>query len=276
MHPEILSIKSFAASDRRPIPRSSGRGIVTSLSDRYLPFFLNLLDSLKDVGCSLPIEVWHSKSELSDKTKEILAGRVTLRRFQDIDPYISFIRGFATKPFAILHSNFRECLFLDADNYVIRNPEVFFNSTPYLQTGALFWEDMDNQASERGHFSDLRLALGLPAAYRQCESGQMVINRVRHWKSLVVANEINQRATHFYKFMWGDAQSYQLAMELVNEPFSYVPKRGVFDLKIPCMVQHNLDGSEQFLHITTAEDKFKVIDGLSERLRLRAIQSRNS
>ena len=47
------------------------------------------------------------------------------------------------KPFAVLHSKFREVLFLDADVVVARDVACLFSSTAYLDgSAALFWKDL--------------------------------------------------------------------------------------------------------------------------------------
>jgi alpha 1,2-mannosyltransferase len=51
------------------------------------------------------------------------------------------VKGFVLKVFAILFSSFRDILYLDADNNVVRDPRYMFENESYKQKGALFWHD---------------------------------------------------------------------------------------------------------------------------------------
>ncbi|KAH7047038.1 hypothetical protein BKA57DRAFT_536783 [Linnemannia elongata] len=51
------------------------------------------------------------------------------------------LKGWAIKPYAILGSKFEEAIFIDADSYFLRTPEVLFDDPGYLATGGLFFYD---------------------------------------------------------------------------------------------------------------------------------------
>src|SRR5262245_20246474 len=85
------------------------------------------ISMLRKSGCILPIEVWYSGMELNDEVIERLKGLdVTCRNCKDYSELN--ITGFMMKPFAILHSGFREILLLDADNSCVTDPTFLFDS----------------------------------------------------------------------------------------------------------------------------------------------------
>ncbi|KAF9283939.1 hypothetical protein BGZ88_010239 [Linnemannia elongata] len=51
------------------------------------------------------------------------------------------LKGLAIKPYAILGSKFEEAIFIDADFYFLRTPEVLFDDPGYLATGGHFFYD---------------------------------------------------------------------------------------------------------------------------------------
>ena len=59
------------------------------------------------------------------------------------------MRGYQIKPFSILLSSFEEVLFLDADDYPVRDPSIIFDVPAYKKTGALFWPDYCNMCVAR-------------------------------------------------------------------------------------------------------------------------------
>jgi alpha 1,2-mannosyltransferase len=82
---------------------------------------------------------------------------------------------------------------LDADNIPLGDPSSLFSTAEYNATGALLWPDfwgntVAPQAAEM---------LGVPRSEwpgGSFESGQMVIDKARHWRGLVAAAWLNAYA----------------------------------------------------------------------------------
>lgn len=142
-----------------------GRGIVL-LSGRpiYLAnAYMNLCFIRRDLGCDLPVEVWHlGPAERNDRMfgaiKSLGGVRfVDAHEVQKVYPMRpnsigNITHGFApattdgwrTKAYAILHSRFQEVLYLDSDCFLFQRPEDLFSGfAGYRDTGAVFSADID-------------------------------------------------------------------------------------------------------------------------------------
>jgi len=51
------------------------------------------------------------------------------------------MRGWPIKPAALMHCQFQNVLFIDADCFPLRNPEFLFETPEFKEYGALFWPD---------------------------------------------------------------------------------------------------------------------------------------
>ncbi|OQE29245.1 hypothetical protein PENFLA_c004G06259 [Penicillium flavigenum] len=125
--------------------RHGGRGIVTTAGNSHAPFLLAAIPSFRLLGCDLPVEVMYlGESDLSKdfRTKLDALPGVTTR---DLSAMVNDegwrLNGWAGKPFSILFSSFREVIFIDADSLFFVNPELLFDDTDYVRTGALFFKD---------------------------------------------------------------------------------------------------------------------------------------
>ena len=122
-----------------------GRGIVFTTGDNHAPFLLTTIPSLRTLGCNLPIEIMYlGDSDLSESSRaalEDLSGVTTRDLSAMVNDEGWRLRGWASKPFSILFSSFREVIFIDADSLFFVNPEVLFDDEDYVRTGALFFKD---------------------------------------------------------------------------------------------------------------------------------------
>ena len=142
-----ISIESLHARQRQAVldaartPRSwSGRGIVTSAYDRDFASAWVLLSELARLGVRTPIEVFSMPGELSERHAALLAPLNLDLRLRPLQAQHS-VRYFL-KPHAIWQSGFREVLWLDTDNFPIRDPSFLFDDEEFQQKGSLFWRDV--------------------------------------------------------------------------------------------------------------------------------------
>lgn len=175
---------------------------------------------IRKYGCMLPIEVWYQNGELNDQCIFALEKEgVACKKTETIGDYK--ISGWALKPYSILHSSFKEVLFMDADNIPLRNPAELFELKEYKDHGAVFWPDFweteeDNpiwKIIERDYFQ-----------MKEQESGQVLINKEKCWKSLNLCLYFNQMNNVYYKLLFGDKDTFRFAWMALFQPFYMITK----------------------------------------------------
>jgi hypothetical protein len=153
------------------------------------------------------------------------------------------LKGFALKPFALLHSRFKRALLLDCDAIVLRDPRSLFFDRGFAARGAWLWPDIygAGMVSEEAYsLSGLNASASaaLDSAKgefsRHAESGQVLIDRSRHLDALEWAwllNAFGDR-TGLYKKVYGDKDTFGIGFALAGKPWAAqhvpVPPAGVF------------------------------------------------
>lgn len=232
----------------------SGKGIVTCAGGYgYFTCCWMLIKSLRDVGCNLEIEVWHLGNELStDVRKQLENLGVNCRDFLDYG--ISEVAsGYILKPMAIKNSKFKEVLFLDADNFSVKNPEALFTLEGYLENGALFWPDYWTTPSENPIWDIIDAPF---VKEKEQESGQILINKELCWRELNLCLYFNDHAHMYYHLIHGDKDTFRFAWKALNSGYYMIAHEpascGYFDrlsnFKGTTIVQHCPQGEIYFLH----------------------------
>ena len=232
---------------------AQGRGIVTCGSQKFAPYLFILIKSLRHHGCTLPIELWHMDGEINEPLKQWL------------EPYgVTFKDGGALswgrnrlfngahgiKPYSVVHSGFREVLFLDADNSVCADPTFLFETPEYRQSGALFWSDPVAATTKLGA-ADLRKDFGLEPGGEEFESGQFVVDKTRAWSALMLTLHLNERSGYYYRHLFGDKETFRMGFDAVRQPYvlatqpKNIPDR---DWLHKGHVQYWIDGTPLFFH----------------------------
>ena len=124
------------------------------------------------------------------------------------------------KPLALLHSRFRHVIFLDADSFPTVDPGFLLFEPQYLETGALFWPDVGRMGKEHPIWDMMRVT------YRdepEFESGQMVLDTVRHREPLELVLKMNREAEVYYKVIWGDKDTFRFAFHKYGRSFAMTP-----------------------------------------------------
>ena len=183
-----------------PAHRFQGRGIVTCAGGpRFFTCAWVLVRVLRDIlKTALPIQVWHRGAAEIDPLMRALLERYDVEVIDACG--IASLRppsqGWALKPFAILHSRFQEVLFLDADNVPAVDPARLFAAAPYRETGAIFWPDLKPIPVESPIWEICRVPYRDEPSF---ESGQMVLDKARCWKALLLTMHLNERANFYYR-----------------------------------------------------------------------------
>lgn len=241
-----------------PEGRFEGFGIVICAGGPL--FFTNayvLVHLLRhSLGCTLPIEIWHlGAKEMSARMALML--RELNTRTVDANKELtarglSIADGWQLKCFALMWCDFQHALLLDADQVPTRDPGELLDWPEYEKTGAIFWPDLDNIVDENPIWDVCGLeARTMPAL----ESGQLLIDKSRHWQALEIALHLNEHADFYYRLIYGDKDTYLLGMLLAGSSFKLIPYRPISDRGL-CLYQRDFGGEILFQHRTGAKWRY--------------------
>ena len=195
-----------AALAEAPVPelpprRPGSRGIVTAAgTPRQLLCAWLAVRRLRELGCALPVEVFHAAGEaVPPDVVRAFPGDTRFRQLDDPG-----LAGFQIKPFALWHASFDRCLWLDADNLALRDPSFLLEGT----TPAICWPDAFRTSDPVFLAAfDPALPSGL-----EFESGQLVVFadacREALWRACLLNGPLRHRA---YAHVFGDKDTWRLA-----------------------------------------------------------------
>lgn len=231
-----------------PNSRFGGRGIVMCAGGpRYFPCAWVCINMMRRLGMRLPIEMWALNSdEVDSKIRGLVAPLgvrcVNAAVFRSRHP-VRILNGLELKPYSILHSHFREVLFLDADNVPIADPTVLFRSRSYKKHGAIFWPCY--APVPRGHpiWKICRVSYRKESDF---ETGQMVIDKARCWKALNLTMHLNEHSDFYYAYTAGDRETFHMAWRMLDQPYVMIPTP--IETLDGAACQHDLHGRRMFQH----------------------------
>jgi len=231
-----------------------GRGIVICAGGLgYFTCCWIAIQAVRQLGCTLPIELWYVGHELSEEIIEGLKDQqVTCKNVVDYGG--TALSGYRVKPFAIFNSSFKEVLYLDADNIPVRNPEELFETKEYLEYGTLFWPDFWKTAPDNPIWP---IVESTDYDIQEQESGQLLIDKEKCWRELNLCQYFNTKSQIYYRLLLGDKDTFKFAWMALKTPFYMIPipvgTCGYHNKKNNAfigttMVQHNPAGDICFLH----------------------------
>lgn len=254
-----------AASCTSPNRAFDGRGVVIAAGGPvYLPCAWVCVRMLRHFGCSLPIEMWHlGPDEMPGPVRRMLeplgVWTVDAMEVHRTHP-VRQLDGWSLKPYAIMHSRFRDVLMLDADNVPIVDPTFLFDTAEFRKRGAIFWPDYHRLAPHRSIWR----VTGVP--YRdepEFESGEIVVDKAACWRELSLAMWMNEFGDFFYRHVYGDKETFHMAWRKLRRPYAMTRHPLVSLSKVMC--QHDFDGRRIFQHRNFAKFSLtgpnKRIDG---------------
>ncbi|MDR3471343.1 MAG: hypothetical protein P4M09_06595 [Devosia sp.] len=237
-----------------PEGRFTGRGILIVAGGRTLFTNAYVLVSIlrRTLGCRLPIEIWHfGPAELSASMAAALDPfdvRLVDAEVRVAEAGMTLRDGWQLKSFALLWSGFAEVLMLDADQVPISDPAVLFDWPQFRATGAVFWPDTLELIAENPVWT----GFGLRAARRiSFESGQVLVDKRRHWRALSIVLGLNEEAEQLYTLIYGDKDTFLFGWALAEAEYALVPFAPLVDER--CLVQRDFDGNPLFQHRTNAK-----------------------
>lgn len=250
-NPKLADLLASAVAAERPCPedRFAGRGIVICAGGTRLftCAWLAIAFLRRTLACTLPIEVWHIGPEeigppmraLLEQFDATVVDAISEARRHPVD----MLGGWQLKTYALLHCRFREVLLLDADNLPVRDPAFLFDCTPYAETGAMFWPDRVRLRQDNPIWAVSGLAFDPGPSF---ETGQLVIDKVRHWRALCLADWMNQRHRQFDDMLYGDKDIFYVAWRMIGQSYhlvSHAPR-----LIEHCFCHRDPDGRLLFQH----------------------------
>ena len=231
-----------------PSLRFEGKGIVMSAGGAtyFTCAYVNIRAIRETHKCSLPIEVFYNgMQEMSAYAVKYMEDTFANVRFIDINSHSDLpagvsMKSYAIKIFSILHSSFKEVLYIDADNIPATDPSFLFELKPYLKHGALFWPDFCNMHSTKllstwdlfdlprpsaWHTGDFWSEKCQPDEPYEIESGELVVNKKKVWNGLMMTAFINAHSYHFHdRIIMGDKQTFSFGFNASGTPYEMVRK----------------------------------------------------
>lgn len=219
---DLLSKQASHIANLTPTPYVTGRSIVTTCYHKEVPSMWVLLNELKRLGCSLPVEVFYRTDELTEQEISLLASissNVKLKLIQgnakDFISRYGHKHGWACKIYALYESEYSENLWIDADNYPIVDPTFLFDDAEYVQKGSLFWRDQISvdSANQYADNSPMWPVFNVPVNDGEpFETGQFLINKSKCWQQFGLVKYYADNCEVYYNF-GGDKETFKLAWQ---------------------------------------------------------------
>jgi alpha 1,2-mannosyltransferase len=220
-----------------------GIGMVTVAGGEYYGPAIVGISLLRQTGSTLPVQVflpnWDEyEAALCEKVLPDLNAKCIV-----LDDYLNpqhhgrnpsdirfNVTHYQLKSLALLLSTFRHVLYLDSDSIPIVDPETeLFDSKPYIDFGLVAWPDFWEATEEPRFYEIAGLAQGkfpsdLPAA--STEAGQILVNKARHLKTLLLAAYYNIWGPEYYYPLLsqgamgqGDKETFISAAYVLQQPY---------------------------------------------------------
>jgi ADP-heptose:LPS heptosyltransferase len=250
LHSAGTACDSFVRELRLPPNEFAGRGIVVCGGGTYFPSAWVCINMLRQLGCNLPIQLWHlGKREFDEQMIRLVAPLgvecIDASKMRGGLP-ARILRGWELKAYAILNSSFKEILLLDADNIPLTNPEFLFETPEFRKCGAIFWPD-EGWSNANPKAAAIWRSCGLRAPNEpEFESGQIIVDKEKCWRSLRLSLWFNENSDFYYQYLHGDKETFHLAFRKLREPYALVP---IAMRRIEyTMCQHDFHGRRIFQH----------------------------
>ncbi|KAF9432585.1 hypothetical protein BGZ76_010589 [Entomortierella beljakovae] len=228
------------------------RGIVMCVGDKHSMYARTTIRVLREVlKSTLPIEMYYAGSkDLSQENREWFEkvdGGLTrvIDITEKLDQDLLLISGPVIKPFAMLVSSFQEVILMDSDAYFLQDPAILFEDGGYKEVGTVFFYDrtiptihhskttLGANKKRSWLYSFLPTVSNHPSKTRwyrlkgdqSQDSGVVVINKKLHFLGLLAIckmNDLLERNQITYRAIWGEKESFWIAMEMIQERYSFI------------------------------------------------------
>ncbi|KAL4801361.1 mannosyltransferase putative-domain-containing protein [Aspergillus unguis] len=234
-HTKFLDALSITTARLHYIPNT--RGIIATAGGSYLPVLVISLRMLRRTGSQLPVEVFLANDReyeafICDIVLPSLNARcVVLSHILDAIPKVIDIEKYQFKLFAMLFSSFEEILFLDADAFPLLPPESLFTNEPFKSKKMVTWPDFWASTVSSYYYEITSQPLPKPGTRprRSSESGEILISKKTHARTLLLATYYNLWGPNYYYPLLsqgaageGDKETFVAAAIAVGEPYYQV------------------------------------------------------
>lgn len=227
-----------------PLPYRVGtRGIVTTVSRRYLNVAIVSIRMLRRTGSTLPVEIF--LADWSEYDLDVCgyimpslgAACIVLEDIFDISMENSVnIKRYQFKVMSILFSSFEDVLFLDSDCFPVADPEYLFDERPFTNTGLIIWPDFWFASESPLFFEIAEIKAPDIRDNPSSESGEIMYSKRKHELGLLLAAYYNYYGPEFYYPLQaqgapgeGDKETYVWAAKAMRGSF-YTVKAAVHPL----------------------------------------------
>ncbi|KAG0675112.1 hypothetical protein C6P40_001894 [Pichia californica] len=240
LHNELLnnylttSFKPFADLQNKfnENDKNNNKGIIYVSGKKY--YWLTMIsikyirDILKD---KTPIEVFvpiKSNDDQHCNKMTMVFSNVKCTYFSDYLSHsqIKKLSGYQYKSLALLLTNFNDVLYLDSDNIPISNINDMFENPNYLKSGFVSWADFWKRSTNYKFYkmSGIEGVASPISSTPSAESGQILINKKSHLKTLLLAYYYNYYGPGYFYPLFsqgfpgeGDKETFYLAGRVTGE-----------------------------------------------------------
>lgn len=207
-----------------------GDGIVYLGGGQYNQLVMLSLKLLRKHGSQLPVEVIIPKRsdfdiDFCNRVLPNMNGNCKIMSDYLPDRIMSSIGGFQYKTVALLISSFENVLYLDADNLPIKNVDLLFTNKPFIDQHLVLWPDLWRRSTSPNFYDISQIptdstkrirnsyflgdsrGTGRDILYHDSEgtipeasseTGQILINKKVHFKTLILSMYYNYYGPNFY------------------------------------------------------------------------------
>jgi hypothetical protein len=212
----------------------AGKGLVIAAAGnryRYLTgLYANLYVIRKYHKSNIPIEIFYvgRSEEFSFQLKNLILslGNITIYNLMDRISTTSSedeLRGYQTKPLAVLCSSFEEVVMLDADALCFVDPQYLFLAQGYENSGMLLFKDYVDCMSfiSRDFIETIGIGVDTYCDYTndfEIDSSCVVMNKNKCWDALYTICIINVKSDSYHKSknVLGDKDTWLLSSMFVG------------------------------------------------------------
>ncbi|KAI8087668.1 mannosyltransferase putative-domain-containing protein [Gilbertella persicaria] len=226
--------------------QSPRQGIVMCVGNGQFKHAATAVQAIREVLKSdMPIEIFYiDQWDLSEEKRayfNAIPNVSTVEISKRIDNRYTQFGGWSIKPYAMLASSFSEVILMDADVFLFKKPESFFEDEGYKATGTLFFLDrtLFNNFYEGRPW--LKSFLPTYSTYveqsrwwkttstHEQESGIAVMNKKKALFGLLSTCKLNdkeERDKVSYRHSHGDKETFWIGYEMIQAPYAFVRSYG--------------------------------------------------
>jgi hypothetical protein len=219
-------------------PDLSGDGIVYCGEGKYWPGIAIGITLLREHGCTLPVQVWGRGD-----APELPWEGVTYHNISSMAKEHPWRKmgGWECKTYAIAHSGFARCLFLDADAYCVKDPTGLFvelNHAPFA-----YWKDLHCCAANV-HWDAFGVSKDVGMKVPPVQGGQLLIDCQAFWRELMLTHWLCQHSDFSFSHGFGDQDQWRVALAATGQRYLSLGDAAWVDCAFNCsqMIVHRCRG----------------------------------